>query len=751
MDSACPISYCQRTRIVKSTWLFVCERHFEKHLFYNGGKRLVRAAVPTLNLPQPGDPPYSAAPPRPAPLHSVTQKRTHGGAEPGNGSPPDGPDDPIKRERLTEDEASTATTGWLADLTKLLELSKAHLEPELASYIESKVLLQAQARGEEFDENLSLFGLKLYQSFPNTYKLMVKPLGLPSMVHIRRLFQPLRGDVNPMWTQLLSARFSGAAPAARACVLCVARAPLRHALTYNARLDRVLGLAAGRLPRPARYAAVLLARGLHRPWRQPLACRLLPVRPNPVEVRLWIDHVVSQLFDMGLKVHALVTDFDDGFVPTGPTVTAEKPYFMADGEKVYCFYDHTQMTISLRDHLMKYNIKFEDQTASWEVIEELHEYNKNTEHPLPTGLTDDHLNPPEEADTGRRARLAAEVLARPAADAISAAAGLGLLGHAAARGTARLARTVADLADIMRKELGGGVDAYVGDVKSLRGIIRHLNRMSLASKETGEVLPDPGLLAALRAGACGALALAERARVDGSMWPMAALNNDPLHELFDRLRARCGRESPTGQQMLTAFERSFAFNAMKSFASREDGRFEEFLNKASAMRDVWPGRPAAVRPALPPAQWAALVRAMRGRRRGRLLVRQLLARCLALHPGCAPAAAFCRSESLPRDLLLYTRLMTRKFHTHFADLICVKAGLVESLLKLMKGQCFEAPCACFPMRQLKIMFCRYNIHTLLEFNNARFATGPDAEFSLLREIVDFSDDDDDDEDDDDEK
>ncbi|XP_047994595.1 uncharacterized protein LOC125232845 [Leguminivora glycinivorella] len=310
--------------------LMVCQLHFadEDICTNTRRRRVLYGAVPTRNLPESDDEPDQPAPPeQPTGDEVLEEVKT----EPDDGAIVDlfteeetvvqtiqkrsiESDDlseiPVKRERENEDENEIRpsyrydasfprpiniqehtevldekvfeSNSNVTEIDLLVKLSKAHLSPELAKFVEVQALLKSELKAatklKRYSKDVLFLALKLYHKHPQTYQLMCESFFLPPLLKIKQLCRNLNWEMNDSWMEVLRAKFQCASLKERECVVCVAKVRLSLGLSYDPVRDRMAGLYemnGSQRPRTARYATVVYARGIVSRWRQPLSYVLL--------------------------------------------------------------------------------------------------------------------------------------------------------------------------------------------------------------------------------------------------------------------------------------------------------------------------------------------------------------------------------------------------------------------------------------------------------------------------------------------
>ncbi|XP_063387082.1 uncharacterized protein LOC134673074 [Cydia fagiglandana] len=754
--------------------LMVCKLHFadDDIVLNKKRKRIIYGAMPTRNLPESGEGPEP-------PVHQAIEEDIleEVKSEPDDGAVVDlfteeetvvqkiqkrtlESDDlseiPVKREKedsYEDGEASIIQPSYRYDeifprpiqiqdqsaildekiesnsnateLDLLIRLSKAYLNPELAKFVEVQAILKSELKAafkrKRYNKDVLFFALKLYHKYPQTYELMQESFYLPPLLKIKQLCRNLNWEMNESWMTVLRARFQYASTEERECVVCVAKVRLSLGLSYDPVRDRIAGLYemnGSQRPRTARYATVVYARGIISRWRQPLSYALLPSGFRQEDVWCWYENLLTNLFDIGLNVRAVITDFDDDYNTSIRPLSSLKTYFQLNDKQIYCFYDCTQLMVKLRDCFKMYNVNFKGMVAEWDVIEELFEFDSSRRYKLGAGLTAEHVKPSGSA--ARKTKLAIETLSPKVASALAAAVDIRVLDDSA-HGTVKFVETFSTFYDILHNKELPALDKVIhSDMKFLHDMLMHLEKLSFKDKREMRSVQDPGVIGAFSKDVRSIMALQERMRRAGyKSLPLRAFNNDPLHQFFDRLKG-VNKKDPTGRQVVDGFRRNFVFNIMKSFCKM--GKLDDFLQTARGIKNVAmePEAPKMFKGLVKPSHVALLTRV-------KMSPDILLAQCLRLKPCCELGQQFCKNP--PAVFIEYVSDMERCFKQYFAPETLAE-GVIATILASLDEFQFPAPCRCFPVLLVITLYLRFRIANLVEYNNTKFRRGISRDFTM---------------------
>jgi hypothetical protein len=156
-------------------------------------------------------------------------------------------------------------------------------------------------------------------------------------------------------------------------MLCVDEMSIKANMFYNIGLDSVIGLedvGSKKAFQPAMNATVLMVRGLHGNWKQPLAYHFVnSTCPGNMLKDIVVDAILH-LNAIGLKVCVVVCDLGSNNIQMAQllNVTAEQPFFFVCSQKIIAMFDIPRLLKALRNILLSHIFIFGDKRASWEPI-----------------------------------------------------------------------------------------------------------------------------------------------------------------------------------------------------------------------------------------------------------------------------------------------------------------------------------------------------------------------------------------------
>lgn len=110
-------------------------------------------------------------------------------------------------------------------------------------------------------------------------------------------------------------------------------------------------------PYAAGYAFKIMLRGILGDWKQVVGYAFIATSKIDESLEEWIVNTINQLFALGFKIRAVVSDQGSDFIKFSKTrgISKEKPYFEIDGKKIYYIFDVSHLIKCVRNNLIKYN------------------------------------------------------------------------------------------------------------------------------------------------------------------------------------------------------------------------------------------------------------------------------------------------------------------------------------------------------------------------------------------------------------
>lgn len=126
----------------------------------------------------------------------------------------------------------------------------------------------------------------------------------------------------------------------------------------------------------AKYALVLMIKGINRNWKQPIAYYLVSNSCSGIDLNLIIFSTIRRLRSIKLNGKSFITDQGSNFVKffNSNHVTPEKPFFELDGQKVIYIFDPPHLLKSTRNVFFKHMIEINDKVVDKKYLDIFYNY-----------------------------------------------------------------------------------------------------------------------------------------------------------------------------------------------------------------------------------------------------------------------------------------------------------------------------------------------------------------------------------------
>ncbi|KAJ2942744.1 hypothetical protein O0L34_g14933 [Tuta absoluta] len=461
------------------------------------------------------------------------------------------------------------------------KLCDKFLNKNLSKVVKEQARLKCQYsrnRYSAYSIDYKMFCLNLFYTSPQAYDLLSESLlNMPSISTLKKMYVPIRTDVNSHIMEVLETKTSRMTDIEKHCSLVIESINLRANLFYNIKEDKIYGfqeIDGIQSPEPAKSALVAMVHGVFTDYKQPVGFALLSDCNNYEEVSKWIDKLIKKLFEIGLKIRVLNVGSDFTRIAKEKKVTIEKPYSSIGSHKIYHIFDSSHLIKSVRDNLMNYDFHFGSCVAKWDHITQLYEKDKTQQISgigLAPGLTESHIGPSNFERT--KVKLAVETLSTTVATGLSTCRDLGEL-DSTAEGTIKLLTMMNNLFDILNSSVRVGSTEYqnafsgsVLQISFINEIMDLFANLKLIDPKTGEdatarVKFVEGVQITLKS----ILRLFKNLQSEGFSYIMTRrLNQDCMERFFGRVCTRKGKSTkPTSWQLVSAFRKLFLMCIIKN-------------------------------------------------------------------------------------------------------------------------------------------------------------------------------------------
>ena len=420
--------------------------------------------------------------------------------------------------------------------------------------------------------------VSLYHASGKAYSLISKLFILPTKSSIRRFVSkiPMATGIPQATLNLLKEKVAHMSEMEKLCTLCVDEISLKTHLFYNISDDKIVGVedfgGGYRTNKVATSGLVFMLRSISGGWKQPLGYALVN-NSCPVDtLEDLIKEAIDKLDGIGLNIVVVISDMGSNFYSLSLhlKVTAEKPWFVHNGKRIYLMFDPPHLLKCIRNNLINYTFKFNQYSACWKDVEDFYEKDKILPIRSAPKLTDKHINPTNFQKM--KVKYATQVFSHTVAASICTYASMGGL-PASSLGTAELLSKFDSLFDCVNsstlssvKEFKSAISTNNSHITFLRESIIFIQGIKVLNGDvnvTKRIKSLKGWLVTLNAIICIWNKL--QASHNFTFLFTRRLNTDPLENFFGSIRQQGGNcDNPTPIQFTRAFRKLFFSSLLTS-------------------------------------------------------------------------------------------------------------------------------------------------------------------------------------------
>ncbi|XP_011862965.1 PREDICTED: uncharacterized protein LOC105559356 [Vollenhovia emeryi] len=602
------------------------------------------------------------------------------------------------------------------------------------------------------------FALELFFMASDAYRFYRPFLSLPT---VRQLWRHIRNwdmppGLNDNVLNALRLKIKSLSPAERHCSLCVNEMQLRPHLFYNLSRDRIVGFhdtGTDKRRTLSRKVLVIVACSLVGDWEQPVAyyfhgtCRV-------DTLKTLIFQAITRLKSIGANVHALTTNTSPTFLRLSQLlgITAERPSFLVNDERVFYIFDVTRLMRVTRNVFRSHELRFCEKRASWTDIELFFRRDSQMRLPLAPKLSVSHLEPDkcQKLET----KYAVQVFSGSIAAGLSAHIASGEL-PLETIGTMEFIHNFDRLFDVLNssasakssaKDFGQAFTGSVHEMSFLQQTLDFFKSLKIVDRN-GACVKSIKCFDRWQITINAIIQLWDVLK--GHQLPFLCtrrLNQESIERIFRSIRRQSGdRARPTP----ILFTRAFKNLVSKHFLEHSSGGDSAANGRKMLKRITSTPSLSVVSPTdeVPPDVQAALGVAATNYRNIDLPERCafkrvcefLLNECLQAHVNCDVCVAYAAKEggcSSSRDTAnsfnRYIRGLEDMFMRNFEKL-STEEKLGAQMLQLAQQVEYKPPCPDFPVALLVKLFLRMRIYfTLLRHNKICKGTEPRSSLNVMQ-------------------
>lgn len=282
-----------------------------------------------------------------------------------------------------------------------LETCKEYLSPTLFMIVKSQILnKEKNYQGFRYSNEIKQLALSIYFLGPRVYNLFQNPLSLPTSRTLRRVTSKYERNprLNDFFFNFVSFKISSFKPEALDCILCADEMALKTNLFYNVSKGKIIGFHESNSRKkyePAKYALVLMLRGINENWNQPIGYFFDSSSCTGTDLKDIIMSTICRLQNIKLNIKAFVTDQGTNFVsfPKSFYVSPNKLYFEADGKKFVYIFDTPHLLKSTQNMFFKHDFIINDSTVTKAHVDSFYNYDSENNLRLAPKLKYAHIHP----------------------------------------------------------------------------------------------------------------------------------------------------------------------------------------------------------------------------------------------------------------------------------------------------------------------------------------------------------------------
>lgn len=313
----------------------------------------------------------------------------------------------LKTEKEARLKAEKTILGLSHQLTEFntvdnfLSLCEQHLSPSVLTIVKSHMMCKTRnPHGYRYTNDMKQLALTIYFLGPSVYRFLKSTLSLPSVRTLRRVTSKydLIPGLNDFLFEFVKFKISNFKTEALDCILCADEMSLKTHLYYSLPKDEIIGFHQTNLTKTyeaAKYALVLMIRGINVSWKQPIAYFFVSGSCRNLDLSDIIMSTIKKLLNISLNVKAFVTDQGSNFVSFSKSVyvSPQRPYFTVNGKEIVYLFDPPHLLKSTRNMFFKHNFSIDDELTDNKYIIQFYNEDSKLNLRLAPKLTHAHINP----------------------------------------------------------------------------------------------------------------------------------------------------------------------------------------------------------------------------------------------------------------------------------------------------------------------------------------------------------------------
>lgn len=412
-----------------------------------------------------------------------------------------------KRKTYPQGPTNPQDLKFLEEQVRLVCAEEPNLQNQIYKILKLQQYFRLNYRFNKYGKEYKNIARNIYLASPLAYRVLATKFPLPSILTLRQENLNLGMIISELVIKKLKAKLKGNLGEARkSCIICADEMVLQRRLINKETVNGIEKVKEVKTKEPQTAVLVLIVRGLHNKWSQPLAFCLAPqVRPTN-ELLKWVDDIIIKVMELGYDV----VGFTSSQTPTCIRIANERkissiqPFFYIKDRKIHYFFDILSVMKNMRNVFMDNNFVYIDckdiqRTASWADIENLYAIEKERPYQIAYRLTMSHIKP-NMADK-QKLKFAVQLFSKSVSVAMLSLIASNIMPESAI-GTAKFIELMNDLFDILNSlpfcETNIYKQAFVSkdyQVELLNNVVYFLDTVIITYRVSGKEVTDSILYA----------------------------------------------------------------------------------------------------------------------------------------------------------------------------------------------------------------------------------------------------------------
>ena len=262
---------------------------------------------------------------------------------------------------------------------QLMTKASQYLNPSIVEFFKGQIMHAVKSKTDvRYGVQERRFALAMYHHSPKAYRFLRSVFHLP---FVSTLYSWLRQiPLSTGWSKptlaVLKKKAETLPEEETLCGIVFDAMSIKESLHYDRASDSIIGREDfgeyGKSLKLANHALVFMVKGLIKKWKMVLGYFFYSGGIKTCQIKELYEGSIKKVQEMGMRVIFTVCDQEGVHRSLFQTLgmTPENPSFEVNGERVHFFFDSPHLLKSLRNTLLKYNIKSGGNVISWDYIKQ---------------------------------------------------------------------------------------------------------------------------------------------------------------------------------------------------------------------------------------------------------------------------------------------------------------------------------------------------------------------------------------------